>query len=123
MVNKIPFLDLNLTFILRGVCLISSVRSTIGEVGLVRTFGNKSGGCPQRGFYLRAKNKAVETLFVAKTQLGLDKFHNGIRNSSKIPLQGSVWEIKRPLQGGFGLELVMPCLFFVVPKNNKGFSY
>ena len=24
---------------------------------------------------------------------------------------------------GFGLELVIPCLFFVVPKNIKGFSY
>ncbi|RDY57938.1 hypothetical protein DX873_17485 [Flagellimonas nanhaiensis] len=55
-------------FILRGVCLISSVRSTMEKVGFVKTFGNKSGGGPRRGFYHRAKIKEVETLFVPKTR-------------------------------------------------------
>ncbi|NAY91414.1 hypothetical protein GTQ34_05730 [Muricauda sp. JGD-17] len=43
----------------------------------------------QRSFYQRAKNKAVETLFLSKTRPGLDKFHKGISHSFKTTCQGA----------------------------------
>jgi len=80
------------------------------EVGFVKTFGYKSGGFCDVVFTNGLKTRKWKPYLFPKPRLGLDKFRNGIRNSSEPFCKGSVQEVKRPPQGRvwIGIGYTMP---------------
>ncbi|KAB5491379.1 hypothetical protein [Flagellimonas hadalis] len=67
--------------------------------------------------------KEVETLFMDKTCLGLDRFNEGLRNSIRPIDQGAYGKLsdcRRWCPDGKSLG---PALFFDDPKNNQSFFY
>ncbi|MCR9229158.1 MAG: hypothetical protein NXH90_17190 [Flavobacteriaceae bacterium] len=67
--------------------------------------------------------KEVDTLFVDKTCLGLDRFDKGPRNSIRPIVKGAYGKLSdcgRWCPNGKSLGTA---LFFDAPKNNQGFFY
>ncbi|MFC4218992.1 hypothetical protein [Flagellimonas marina] len=67
--------------------------------------------------------KEVETLFVGKTCLGLDRFNEGPRNSIRPIGKGVYGKLNDRRQWCPDWKSLGTALFFDVPKNNKGFFY
>jgi len=67
--------------------------------------------------------KEVETLFLDKTGLGLDRFDKGLRNSIRPIDQGAYGKLSDRGRWCPDRKSLGPALFFDAPKNNQGFFY
>ena len=67
--------------------------------------------------------KEVETLFVDKTCLGLDRFDEGPRNSIRPIGKGAYGKLSDQRRWCPDRKSLGTALFFDDPKNNQGFFY
>ena len=101
--------------------MISFVHSTMDEVGFVKTFRKQI-----RRICDLVKSldfQGSETLFYSKTCIVFTSSIMALGILLKPFVPRAVQASLANRANGFNLELVMSCLFFVVPKNNKGFIH
>jgi hypothetical protein len=67
--------------------------------------------------------KEVETLFMDKTCLGLDRFNEGLRNSIRPIGKGVYGKLSDRGRWCPDWKSLGTALFFDAPKNNQGFFY